>query len=196
MAEDTLVIVTSDNGARPADVDGNTRGHKSCGELRGYKADIWDGGHREPFVARWPKAIKPGIVSTQTVCLADLTATCAAIVGAELPEHAAEDSFNFLPVLFGQSSQKPVREAIIHHSVDGMFSVRQNKWKLILGQGSGGFSEPSRILPSPGEPLGQLYDMENDISETTNLWNKYPEIVKRLTAILKLYKEQGHSRPL
>ena len=95
----------------------------------------------------------------------------------------------------GQSQKKPIREAIVHHSVDGMFSVRRNNWKLILGQGSGGFSEPSRIVPGPGEPLGQLYDMDNDIAETTNLWDKYPDIVASLTAILKRSKEQGYSRP-
>jgi arylsulfatase A len=195
LADDTLVIVTSDNGARPADVDGDTYGHKSCGDLRGYKADIWDGGHREPFIARWPKAIKAGMVSNETVCLIDFTATCAAIVGANLPDHAAEDSFNLLPALIAQQPKKPIREALVHHSVDGMFSVRRGNWKLILGQGSGGFSEPSRVVPGPGEPLGQLYDMDNDIAETTNLWNKHPDIVASLTAILQRYREQGHSRP-
>ena len=195
IAGDTLIIATSDNGARPADVDGNTHGHKSCGDLRGYKADIWDGGHREPFVARWPKEIKPGTVSNETICLADLTATCADIAGVDLPEHGAEDSFSFLPALLGQAASEPIREATVHHSVDGMFSIRQDKWKLILGQGSGGFSEPARVPSAPGEPFGQLYDMERDSGETTNLWDEHPDIVERLASLLVKYKREGRSRP-
>jgi arylsulfatase A-like enzyme len=194
LAEDTLLVVTSDNGARPGDVNGNTFGHKSCGDLRGYKADIWDGGHREPLVARWPKVIKPGTISDETICLADMMATIAAITDVELPSNTAEDSFNFLPVLMAESSQQPVREAIVHHSVDGMFSIHQGKWKLILGRGSGGFSEPARIIPGPGEPRGQLYDMETDTAETTNLWDKHPDIVTQLTELLVSYREQGSSR--
>ncbi|MCP4396590.1 MAG: sulfatase-like hydrolase/transferase, partial [bacterium] len=194
LADDTLIMVTSDNGARPADVDGNTHGHKSCGDLRGYKADIWDGGHREPFVARWPKQIEAGSISDETICLADLAATCAAIVGADLPENAAEDSCNALPALLGRELESPLREAIVHHSVDGMFSIRQGKWKLILGLGSGGFSEPQRVIPGPGESKGQLYDMDNDRAETTNLWDEQPDIVERLTTLLMSYQETGHSR--
>ena len=194
LAENTLIIVTSDNGARPADVDDNTYGHKSCGDLRGYKADIWDGGHREPFVARWPKQIKAGSTSAHIVCLADLMAICAAVVGTELPEHAAEDSYNVLPALLGQTGDESVREAIVHHAVDGMFSIRQGKWKLILGCGSGGFSEPKRAVPEPGEPKGQLYDMEDDTAETRNLWNEHPEIVEDLTKLLVQYQQSGRSR--
>ena len=194
LTDNTLLVVTSDNGARPGDVNGNTFGHKSCGDLRGYKADIWDGGHREPFVARWPKVIKPGTISDETICLADLMATLAAVTGVDLPQHAAEDSFNYLPALMTQPSPQPVREAIVHHSVDGMFSLRQGKWKLILGRGSGGFSEPARIIAGPGEPRGQLYDMENDTAETSNLWDQQPEVVAELTDLLDRYKEQGHSR--
>jgi len=194
LGADTLLIITSDNGARPADVDGNTHGHKSCGDLRGFKADIWDGGHREPFIARWPKRIKPGSVSHETVCLADLMATCAAIAGAELPENAAEDSYNMLPILLGEAREESLREGTVHHSYDGMFSIRQGKWKLILGRGSGGFSHPIRVNPGPGEPQGQLYDMEKDVAETTNLWAERQDVVERLTALLDRYRVQGRSR--
>jgi arylsulfatase A-like enzyme len=159
VAEDTLLIVTSDNGAQPCDVDGKTHGHKSCGDLRGHKADIWDGGHREPFIVRWPSRIQAGTVCDQTVCLADLMATAAEITDAERPDSAAEDSVSFLPALLGESGDQPLREAIVHHSVDGMFSIRQGRWKLILGLGSGGFSDPRREEPTPDGPRGQLYDM-------------------------------------
>ena len=193
ISDNTLLMVTSDNGARPYDVDGETYGHKSCGDLRGFKADIWDGGHREPFIARWPNRIEPGSVSDETICLADLMATCAGIVGTELPDNTAEDSYNILPALLGEERDGPVRDAIVHHSVDGMFSIREGKWKLILGRGSGGFSKPRRIEPASGEPRGQLYDMESNTAETNNLWSERPEIVQRLTALLDMYMYEGCS---
>jgi arylsulfatase A len=194
LVENTLLIITSDNGAQPADVDGDTYGHKSCGELRGFKADIWDGGHREPFVVRWPARIKPGTTSHETLCLADLLATCADIVGAELPHTAGEDSYSVLPVLLGEPIPGAVREATVHHSAYGVYAIRQGGWKLILGRGSGGFSEPRHITPGPGEPKGQLYDMETDLAETTNLWAERPDIVARLGALLDGYREAGRSR--
>jgi arylsulfatase A-like enzyme len=194
LTEDTLLIITSDNGAQPADMDGETYGHKSCGDLRGFKADIWDGGHREPFIARWPNVIPSNSASDETICLSDLLATCAAIVRADLPVNAGEDSASILPVLLGESRDKPIREAIVHHSMDGMFSIRQGQWKLILGRGSGGFSVPRRIQPAPGEPPGQLYDLEKDPAETQNLWSQHPEIVERLTSLLDDYRQEGRSR--
>ncbi|MBD3184188.1 sulfatase-like hydrolase/transferase [Candidatus Poribacteria bacterium] len=193
IVDNTLIIITSDNGARPSDVDGNTYGHKSCGDLRGYKADIWDGGHREPFIVRWPEKITSGFVSGNTICLADFMATCAEIVDAKLLHNSAEDSFSFLPALLGEND-KPTRDSIIHHSVDGMFSIRKGSWKLIEALGSGGFSQPRRIDPKPGEPKGQLYHMDDDLQESENLWDKKPEIVEELTRLLDKQKTQGRSR--
>ncbi|MCD6303450.1 MAG: arylsulfatase, partial [Planctomycetes bacterium] len=193
-ADSTIVIVTSDNGARPCDVDGETYGHKSCGPLRGFKADIWDGGHREPFIVRWPGRVRAGSVSDQVICLGDLLATVAEIVGFELPENAAEDSFSFLPVLTGGEPTGPVRRAIIHHSLAGMFSIRRGRWKLIRGLGSGGFSEPRRLAPTPGGPHGQLYDMQDDLRETRNLWSDRQDIVEELTALLARAVETGRTR--
>ena len=199
----TLIIVTSDNGS-----PGRTKikrnpysiieiyGHYPNGELRGIKADAWDGGHREPFIARWPGRIPAGTTNDELACLTDFMATCAAVVGAKLPENAAEDSFNLLPTLLGKKLEKPIRDSIVHHSLSGMFSIRQGKWKLILGLGSGGFTKPQKIEPKPGEPKGQLYNLEHDITESNNLWSKHPEIVERLTKLLDKYKEQGYTRPL
>jgi len=203
LADNTLIIVTSDNGS-----PGRTKidrahssivklyGHNPSGNLRGIKADVWDGGHREPFIARWPGKIPAGTVSDEPVCLTDLMATCAAIVGAKLPDDAGEDSYNLLPALFNQKRVEPIREAVVHHSSSGVFCIRQGKWKLILGRGSGGFSKPKVIKPKPGEPKGQLYNMEEDLAESRNLWNEHPEIVERLTNLLEKYKQQGYSRPI
>jgi arylsulfatase A-like enzyme len=195
LKENTLLIVTSDNGARLTNYDGKDYGHKSCGELRGQKADIWDGGHREPFVARWPGHILPGRVSDELICLADLMATCADIVGIELPSDAGQDSYSIVPALEGCTGSAPVREAVIHHSGAGMFSVRQGKWKLILGLGSGGFSEPRQVDPSPTGPQGQLYNMDDDRAEAENLWRSHPQVVRELTALLRAYQHFGCSRP-
>jgi arylsulfatase A len=203
LTDNTLIIVTSDNGS-----PGRTKikrnpysvieiyGHYPNGDLRGIKADIWDGGHREPFIARWPGKIPAGTVNDELICLTDVMATYAAIVAAELPSNAGEDSFNILPALLGKKLDKPIRDSIVHHSLTGMFSIRQGKWKLILERGSGGFSSPRTYKPKPGEPKGQLYNLEDDLAESNNLWSKHPEIVKRLTKLLDKYKEQGHTRPL
>ena len=125
----------------------------------------------------------------------DLLATCAAIVGEKLPEDAGEDSFNILPALLGCEMQEPIREAIVHHSNLGMFAIRQGAWKLILGRGSGGHSEPKTFQPKHGEPQGQLYNMKDDPGETRNLYQEHPEIVRRLTALLNKYDVEGRSRP-
>ncbi|MBK9168408.1 MAG: arylsulfatase [Bryobacterales bacterium] len=194
LAGDTLFIFTSDNGAhwRPDDIE--KWGHRANAPLRGQKADIWEGGHRIPFLARWPGRIRPGAASSEVTCLTDLLATAAAIVGAKLPDNAAEDSYNILPALEGKRG-KPIREAVVHHSVSGMFSIRKGNWKLIEGLGSGGFSDPRTVEPKPGEAPGALYDLSRDLAETNNLYASRPDVVKELRALLERYKRQGYSRP-
>ncbi len=193
-AENTLVIFTSDNGSHwtPAFIE--EWGHRANGDWRGQKADIWDGGHRVPFMARWPGKIVPGTACRELVCLTDLLATCAALVGADLPENAGEDSVNILPALLGEPREGPIREAVVHHSHNGTFAIRQGKWKLIQGLGSGGFTPPRTVEHQEGEPRGQLYDMEADPGETHNLWAEHPEIVERMTALLERYQREGRSR--
>jgi len=196
----TLVIFTSDNGSPGRDgtnMNGKTNsvrrfGHNPSYIYRGIKADAWDGGHRVPFIARWPGRIKPGSVSDGTICHVDLMATCAAILGYELPPNAGEDSYNILPALTGRNLKKPIREATVHHSGNGMFAIRQGKWKLILGRGSGGWSGRGK----PEDPPVQLYDMSIDVSERINLCKEHPNIVEALTKLLQKYKLQGHSRPM
>ena len=189
----TLVFFTSDNGPVWYAEDVKRYGHRSVGPLRGMKGDAWEGGHHMPFVARWPGRIKPDTTSDEVICFTDMLATFAAIVGDKLPADAGEDSYNILPALLGQKLRQPIREATVTKA--GFFAIRQGRWKLILGRGSGGFSKPRRIRPKPGEPKGQLYDMANDPGERNNVYKDHPDIVDRLTKLLEKYKKQGRSAP-
>lgn len=194
LTKNTLVIVTSDNGAHWTPGDIKKFGHRANRELRGQKADAWEGGHRVPFLVRWPGVVKPNMVSDETICLTDLLATIAAVVDSPLPENAGEDSFNILPVLKGETYTKPIRPATVHHSVAGVFAIRKGNWKLIVGRGSGGFSRPRIIKPKPGEPTGQLYNLGEDLGETKNVYHEHPEVVKELTELLEQWKKSGRSR--
>ena len=194
-AKNTLLIVTSDNGSHWPVSDVKKFKHAANGNTRGQKADIWDGGHRVPFLARWPGRIKPGTSNDETICLSDLMATAAAIVGEKLPPNAGEDSYNILPALLGETLERPIREATVHHSVSGMFALRQGSWKLIVGRGSGGFTAPRKIKPKPGEPAGQLYNLAADPREEKNLYQEKPEVVTRLRKLLNKYRKEGRSAP-
>ena len=112
-----------------------------------------------------------------------------------MPANAGEDSYNILPALLGKTLENPIREATVHHSLSGMFALRQGSWKLIVGRGSGGFTSPRRIKPKPGEAAGQLYNLAEDPREEKNLYLEKPEIVARLKTILNKYKKEGRSAP-
>ena len=193
LSGNTLVVFTSDNGSHWPKRQIEKYHHRANDGLRGQKADIWDGGHRIPFLCRWPGRIPAGSRTDQTICLTDLLATFAAILGEDLPLGAGPDSYDILPALLHPGLKEPIREATVHHSVDGMFAVRRGRWKLILGRGSGGFTRPRRIKPKPGEPAGQLYDMKADLPEKHNLYLERPDVVRRLKAILERYKRAGRS---
>src|SRR6185436_13902617 len=165
LADNTLVIFTSDNGADWKPEDKEKFAHRANANWKGEKADIWDAGHRIPFLARWPGKIPAGKVSDELGCLTDFIATAAEIAGAKLPRDAGEDSFNLFPALQGKKG-KPIREAIVHHSSQGLFAIRQGQWKLELGLGSGGFSQPQHIDPTPGGTQGQLYNIYKDPTES------------------------------
>ncbi len=130
------------------------------------------------------------------MCLTDLMATAAEITGYKLPNNAAEDSYSMLPALEGKKLDRPIREAIVHHSSQGHFSIRQGPWKLNIGRGSGGFTPPVEYTPKPGEPVGELFNMADDLAEAHNYYQEKPEIVARLKALLEKYQRQGYSRPL
>jgi arylsulfatase A-like enzyme len=195
LAENTLLVFTSDNGAHWTPEDRAKYPHRANAHWKGQKADIWDAGHRIPLIARWPGKINPGQVSNQLGCLTDLMATTAEITGFQLPAGAAEDSYSWAPAALGTKPATPLREAIVHHSSMGMFSIRRREWKLCLERGSGGFSDPKTITAKPGEPEGELYNIATDPSETENLYLKKPELVDELKSLLEKYRGEGRSRP-
>jgi arylsulfatase A-like enzyme len=189
LAENTLVIFTADNGCSPAAGTAalEKAGHFASGSHRGYKADIWDGGHRVPFLVRWPGKVKPGSKSGQLICLTDFFATCAAVLDKKLPESAAPDSVSILPALVGTESPA-IHEAVVHHSIRGEFAVRQDRWKLCLCAGSGGWSKETTSNP-------QLYDLVADPGEKNNCAADHPEIVSKLSDLLRKYIADGRSTP-
>jgi len=196
LSDNTLVIFTSDNGMAPyaGAAELEAKGHFPSGEFRGYKADAWDGGHHVPFFARWPGVTRPGATCRQLTCHTDLLATCAEIVGAKLPDSAGQDSVSIMPLLKGHD--KPIREAVVHHSASGKFAIRRGKWKLLLCASSGGWAKPGDAeARKDGLPDIQLYDMDADISERENLQDKHPEIVAELTDLLQKYVGAGRSTP-
>ncbi|WP_321373377.1 arylsulfatase [uncultured Draconibacterium sp.] len=195
LEENTLVIFSADNGAETNYVyQRETYDHWSCMDFKGGKRDIYEGGHRVPFVMRWPKVIKAGSEVDVPVCQSDYLATVADIVGAEIPENAAEDSYSLFP-LISENAQKEYQaeRAVIHHSASGHFAIRKGKWKLNMLRGSGGSYKPSFIEPKEGEALYELYDMDNDPGETTNLYFEHPEIVESLKAEITEIIETGRS---
>lgn len=198
IADNTLFIFTSDNGASPrADfAELAMFGHHPSYHFRGKKADIFEGGHRVPLLARWPRQIGAGTVTDETVCLVDLLATCAEIVGAQLPDHAGEDSVSHLGLWRGEKRAKPLREATVHHSIDGSFSIRKGKWKLELCPSSGGWSYPHPVKDDlAGLPPFQLYDLEVDGRERFNVAETHPDLVEELKELLAQYVNNGRSTP-
>lgn len=179
--ENTLVVVTSDNGApwerRDAD---EAAGHMANASWRGQKADIQEAGHRIPFLVRWPGRARANAVCNRTICLTDIFATVVDLQHIAKPNTFAEDSVSFLPLLRNPTASQP-RDSLVHHSAQGLFSIRQGEWKLIAGRGSGGFSNPAKITPGPGEPAGELYNLKTDPHEDRNLYVERPDIVARLT---------------
>jgi arylsulfatase A-like enzyme len=220
LADNTLVIFSSDNGGvvtadrdsaefpltleddeggavskhyRAAQRDAYAAGHRACGELRGRKHSIYEGGNRVPFLARWPGKVPAGTTCDEVVCLTDLLATAAALVGERLPRNAGEDSHDIGPALRGEKLGRPVREATVLHNAEGVFALRQGPWKLIAAGAADGAPKAS---PWVQEGANQLYHLGDDPTETTNVWDKHPGVVERLTKLLKQYRDQGVSRPV
>ena len=192
-ADNTLVLFTSDNGcSKAANIpDLKKKGHHVSAHYRGSKADSWDGGHRVPFIVRWPGQVNAGSRSDQLITLVDVFATASEITGAQAPDMGV-DSVSFLPALLG----KPIvstRKGVIHHSISGHFGYREGKWKLILARGSGGWTSPKENQVDSKAPEAQLYNMEEDPSEQNNLYLKKPKLVQRLLTQLTSDIERGRS---
>ena len=184
ISENTIVIFASDNGPfwKPDFIE--RFDHKAAHNYKGMKADIHEGGHRIPFMVRWPGKVKKGSKSNFRTTLTNLMATIADVVGVTLNDGTAEDSQTILPVLLENEDLVTEALPLIHHSSKGFFAIRKGDWKLIEKRGSGGFSAPVVVEPQEGEPEGQLYNLAEDPSETTNLYNEKPELVEALLAEL------------
>jgi arylsulfatase A len=209
LADNTLVVFTSDNGPEitgevdPGAYDRAERyRHYSMGPLRGAKRDAWDGGHRVPFLARWPGTIPAGSVSDETIAHVDLMATVAAILGVTLPDNAGEDSVNILPALRGEARATPLREATVHHSASGKFAIRKGDWVLIdapSGDDNNRKGEPEWLKKergyTPHSQPGELFNVRQDRSQRQNRYAEHPEVLRELKALLERYKRDGRSTP-
>ena len=197
--DNTILVFSTDNGCSPqAKFDElQEKGHYPSYIYRGHKADLFDGGHRIPCVVRWPAKIKPHTVN-QTVCLTDFFATFATIADYQLKDSEGEDSYNILPLLLNEKEGDVIREATVHHSINGDFTIRKGEWKLLLSPSSGGWS-----FPKPGTddevietlPLIQLYNMKTDPAEKNNVYAEHPEVVKELKDLMIKYVKEGRSTP-
>lgn len=184
LAENTLVIFSSDNGGVNDDgyEDFDPLDHKMNGPWRGKKGQLFEGGHRVPLLARWPGKIKPGRQCDELISLADMPATFAALTGVKLPVEAAPDSFNVLPALLGRKHTSPLRPHLIVHrgGTRGPFAVRQGHWKW--------------VEPHAGETEAMLFNLAEDPAESRNLAAEQPERVRQLKALLESLRTQGRSR--
>lgn len=199
--ENTILVFTTDNGCSPqAHFDElEAKGHYPSYIYRGHKADLFDGGHRVPCVLRWPAKVKPHTVD-QTICLTDFFSTFSAIAGYTVKDNEGEDSYDLSSLLFDPQPKEEVREATVHHSILGHFTIRKGDWKLLLSPGSGGWS-----YPRPGArwdddviatlPPIQLYNLSQDPAEAQNVYAENPEIVRELTELMKQYIQKGRSTP-
>ena len=201
-AGETLVIVTSDNGP---EVDAYRRAleydHYSMGALRGVKRDLWEGGHRVPFIARWPGKIPAGSVQSEVICLTDLPATIAALIDYPLPADAAEDSYDVRRALFGETIAKPLREATVHHGSQGWFGIRRGGWVLIdhpSGDNNRGRNaEPEWFrrerMAKTHDRQVELFNLQEDPAQRVNLAAAHPEKVEALQSLLERYRREGRS---
>jgi arylsulfatase A-like enzyme len=197
--DNTLVMFATDNGCSPAAKIEELveKGHYPSYIFRGHKADIFEGGHRVPFIAKWPALIEAGSHTDQTICTADLMATVAELTNYQLKDNEGEDSYSLLPLFRQEKISGTFREATVHHSINGSFAIRKGDWKLTMCPGSGGWSDPK---PNDIEiintlPRIQLYNLKEDPSEQHNLQAENEEVVTDLKMLLTKYVEEGRSTP-
>jgi arylsulfatase A-like enzyme len=194
--DNTIVIFVSDNGCSPQAnfklLD--EKGHDPSAIYRGHKADIFEGGHRVPFIVKWPSRIKPNTTSDKTICTTDFFATCAEITDTTLQSNEGEDSFSLIPLFKDPKASNFLRKATVHSSINGSFAIRKDNWKLIFCPGSGGWSSPRPDSELVKElPKFQLYDLSIDPGEDNNLYGQHPEVVNEMKNLMVSYIENGRS---
>ena len=199
VAANTLVVFSSDNGGVPpqrrSTGQAEVAGHRINGPLRGQKTEVFEGGHRVPFLVRWPGRVKAGVTS-DIVANTDLLATCAEILATPLPHAAGRTATVSSRRCSAQAPASPT--ALVTDSMMGLFAIQEGPWKLIRGQGGGGYwpqGPPTAALSNPANPPGQLYHLGDDLGETRNRYAEKPEIIARLTALLEQIQTNGRSRP-
>lgn len=180
--KNTILIFTSDNGAYWPEEEIELQQHDSNAGRKGQKGDIWEGGHRIPLIISWPEITEPSQYD-QLISLTDLFSTFKELTGQSIEKSKPNDSHSLLHVLKGDKNT-PVRPQMVHHSSGGMYAIRTAQWKYIDGLGSGGFTDPAKIIPQSGEPSGQLYNIINDPSEEYNLYSDKPDVITKLKNLL------------
>jgi arylsulfatase A len=202
--ENTMIIVTSDNGAIPGDQEDDGASYSDVWEMfdhspslnwRGFKTQIWEGGHRVPFIAYWKRKIKEGSVSDQLICLSDWFSSVGELLEIDPGSNSGEDSFSFLPLLLESKATSESRESLVTHSMLGTFAIVKDNWKLIEGTDGGG--EIERVFEPvdlEGNPPGQLYNLNIDPGEKDNLWNENPEKAEELLILLDEIRNSGSSK--
>ena len=191
IADKTIIIFTADNGHSHYTgwEDLINAGHRPSGEYRGHKSDVWEGGHRVPLMVRWPGRVTAGASSNQILSLNDIFATCADLLGKSLPADSAEDSLSFLSLILVKN-ETPLRAHVVNHSTGGEFAYQEGPWKIVFRNAE------TTLDKARGKPTTvELYNLENDIAETTDIATEHPEVVQQLTAKLKSVVARGTSRP-
>jgi arylsulfatase A-like enzyme len=194
LEDNTIIIFSSDNGTEAyAWKRAEKYGHFSMGNFRGLKRDVWEGGHHVPLVIKWPNQIEAGAISNELISQIDIMATMANIIGIDLPENAAPDSYNFMPVLKGEEYNSPIREATIHNTYASKWGVRKGDW-LYINNPSGGHRElPESFKELSGytdfDTPGLLFNMKNDSEQRINLYEKYPKRIEELDKLIKEYRK-------
>lgn len=205
VADDTLVVFTSDNGPETTTTIHMRadQGHDPARPWRGMKRDQWEGGHRVPLIVRWPGRVPADTTSDELVSLTDLMATCAALTDTRLPNDAAEDSFDLSPVLLGEARAGPIRDHLLQQTISLALSIRAGSWKYLDHRGSGGnrYGDDTALAPytlpeSDPDAPAQLYDLDADPGETTNLYATHPDVAARMKATLDQLVAAGRSAPI
>jgi arylsulfatase A len=211
-ADNTLLVFTSDNGGmfNQGGQDAWTAGHTLNGKLLGFKFDAWEGGHRVPFIARWPGKIEAGSRSKQLICNVDIFATLAALTGTPVKAGQGQDSVNILPALIGEPEAPLRKHLLLAARQPSHLALRKAKWMYINARGGGGFTSPQRGAHAFGGPAAitftqrtnsdiengkikanapraQLYDLESDLAQTENLYSEFPDIAQEMEALLRSY---------